>query len=101
MLIHEVKVSRNWEKRIAQVQSPFYSAPQFLKFLEIWFKKSGSRNLVQEIWFKKSGSANSDFFWFKKSGCPEKQVGLYYKSTLQNHFSRTTFLHFSRKVAVD
>jgi hypothetical protein len=24
--------------------------------LEIWFKKSGSRNLVQEIWFKKSGS---------------------------------------------
>ena len=34
---------------------PFILRPHFLKFLEIWYKKSGSRNLVQEIWFDKSG----------------------------------------------
>ena len=42
---------------------PFILRPQFLQFLEIWFEKSGSRNLDREIWFKKSGSANSDFFF--------------------------------------
>ena len=41
---------------------PFILQPQFLQFLEIWFEKSGSRNLVREIWFEKSGSAKSDFF---------------------------------------
>ena len=56
---------------------PFILQPQFLQFLEIWFEKSGSINLVQEKWFCKLGF----FFWFEKSGWPEKQVGLYYKST--------------------
>ena len=67
---------------------------------------------------EKSGSANSYFFfWFEKSGWPEKKVVLYHKSTfflvrekwltrkknvsLKNHFSRTTFLHFSRKVVAE
>ena len=35
--------------------SPFYSAPSFFQFLEIWFEKSGSRNQVREIWFEESG----------------------------------------------
>jgi hypothetical protein len=49
--------------------SPFYSVTSILRFLEIWFKKSGSRNLVQEIWFKKFGSRNLvQEIWFKKSG---------------------------------
>ena len=47
---------------------PFILHPLFLKGVEKWFKKSGSRNLVWEIWFEKSG-------W------PEKKVILYYKST--------------------
>ena len=59
------------------ITHPFILGPQFLQFLEIWFEKSGSRNLVQEKWFCKLGF----FFWFEKSGWPEKQVGLYYKST--------------------
>ena len=46
---------------------PFILRPRFLQFLEIWFEKSGSRNLVREIWFEKSG-------W------PEKKVVLYHKS---------------------
>ena len=70
--------------------SPFYSAPLIFAVLrnlvrEIWFKKSGSRNLVQEKWLTR------------------KKVVLYHKSTrnlvpkkwltrkknlsLQNHFS--------------
>ena len=83
---------------------PFILRPHFLQFLEIWFKKSGSRNMVREIWFEKSGSANSDFFsgsrkvvdqknrwvytinpreiWFEKSGWPEKKIWVW----------RTTFL---------
>jgi hypothetical protein len=60
---------------------PFILRPRFLKFLEIWFEKSGSRNLVREIWFEKSGSrkvvdqkkswfytVNPPFFWLEKSG---------------------------------
>ena len=34
---------------------PFILRPRFLLFVEIWFKKSGSRNLVHEKWFEKSG----------------------------------------------
>ena len=65
-----------------------YSATTFLErckkvVWEIWFEKSGLRNLVQEIWFEKSG-------W------PEKK-----NLSLQNHFSKTTFLHFSRKVVAE
>ena len=45
---------------------------------EIWFEKSGSRNLVREKWLTR-----------KKN------------PSLKNHFSRTTFLHFSRKVVAD
>ena len=66
---------------------------------EKWLEKSGSRNLVREKWLAR------------------KKVVLYYKSTyfqvgekwltrkkntsLKNHFSRTTFLHFSRKVVAE
>ena len=41
------------------------------------------RKVVREIWFEKSGS--------------RKVVDQKKKSQFQNHFSRTTFLHFSRK----
>ena len=61
------------------IQRTIYSATTFL---EKWFEKSGLRNLVREIWYEKSG-------W------PEKNP------SLQNHFSRTTFLHFSRKVVAE
>jgi hypothetical protein len=42
---------------------PFILHTRFLKFLEIWFEKSGLRYLVREKWFTR------------------KKVGLYYKST--------------------
>ena len=86
------------------ILEPDFSNRISLQFLEIWLEKSGLRKLGQEIWFEKSG-------W------PEKQVGLFYKSTfflaqekwltrkknpsLQNHFSRTAFLHFSRNVVAE
>ena len=85
-------------------QRTIYSATSFLEKCRKVVWKSGLRNLVQEIWFEKSG-------W------PEKNVVIYHKSkfflvrekwltrkknpSLKNHFSRTTFLHFSRKVVVD
>ena len=66
---------------------PFILHPRFLQFLEIWFKKSGSRNMDREIWFEKSGS--------------RKVIDQKKNLSLQNHFSRTTFLHFSRKVVAE
>ena len=59
------------------IKQPFNLQPLFMKSVEKWFEKSGSRNLVREKWFWKLGF----FFWFEKSGWPEKKVGLYYKST--------------------
>ena len=62
--------------------SPFYSAPLIFAVL---------RNLVREIWFEKSGS--------------RKVVDQKKNPSLQNHFSRTTFIHlllvavFIRKTA--
>ena len=50
------------ELSVKSANYSFILLPRFLQFLEIWFEKSGSRNLVQEIWFERSGSANSDFF---------------------------------------
>ena len=44
--------------RLAVTIHPFILQPWFLQFLEIWFEKSGWRNLVGEIWFEKSGSRN-------------------------------------------
>ena len=36
----------------------FILRPHFLQFLEIWFEKSGLRNLVREIWLEKFSSRN-------------------------------------------
>ena len=64
---------------------PFILRPQFLQFLEIWFEKSGARNLVREKWFFKLGffsgsrkvvdqkkrwfyTINPPFFRLEKSG---------------------------------
>ena len=84
---------------------------------EIWFEKrgsensdffSGSRKVVDQKkrWvytinppffrLEKSGSSNSDFFSGSRKVVDQKK-----NLTLQNHFSRTTFLHFSRKVVAD
>ena len=52
---------------------PFILCPQFLQFVEIWFKKSGSRNLVWEKWFEKSG-------WPEKKGSFIVQIHLFYGS---------------------
>ena len=59
----------------------FILRPQFLLFVEIWFEKYGSGNMVREKWFEKSGSRkvvdqkkrwfysiNPPFLWFEKSG---------------------------------
>jgi hypothetical protein len=43
---------------------PFILRHRFGQFLEIWFKKSGSRNLVQG----KVVLQSQIFFWFEKSG---------------------------------
>ena len=63
-----------------------YSATSFLEkcrkvVREIWFKKSGSRKVVDQKkrWFY---TINPHFFWFKKSGWPEKKIRVW----------RTTFL---------
>ena len=98
---------------LASLQGPFNLQPLFQKGVEKWFEKSDSKNLVRERWLTR------------------KKVGLYYKSTffsgwrkvvlqtrifflvrekwltrkknpsLKNHFSRTTFLHSSRKGIAD
>jgi hypothetical protein len=51
---NEMRCYYNSEKR--SPTHPIILRPRFLQFLEIWFEKSGSRNLVREIWFEKSGS---------------------------------------------
>ena len=55
----------NWQNRNKLVNGfgqhaathPFILHPRFLQFLEIWFGKYGSRNMVQEKWLtrKKDG----------------------------------------------
>ena len=105
---------------------PFSLCPCFLQFLEIWFEKFGSKILVGEKWFCKLWFSS----WFQKNGWPEKRWvytrnlpffrleksgfanSIFFlvwekwltrkkKSSLQNHFSRTTLLHFSIKVVAD
>ena len=47
---------------------------------EIWFEKSGSRNLVREKWLTRKKMVlyrKSNFFRFKKSGWPEKKIRVY------------------------
>ena len=86
-----------------------YSATTFLEkcrkvVSEIWFEKSGSRKMVLQTWIflllrekwltrKKRWfyTINPHFLRFEKSSWPEKNP------SLKNHFSRTTFLNFSRK----
>ena len=53
----EICISRSF----SGPNGPFILHPRFLQFLEIWFEKSGLRNLVREIWFKKSGSRKMVF----------------------------------------
>ena len=72
---------------------------QNVSSLEIWFEKSGSRNLVWEFWFEKSGwpekqvdlHYNSDFFqvreiWFKKSSSRNLVLESEKKSSSWNHY---------------
>ena len=64
-------------------QAPFYSAPSIFAVLrnlvqETWLEKSVSRNLVREKWLTRKKNLS-----------------------LPNHFSRTIFLHFSRKVVAE
>ena len=57
---------------------------------EIWFEKSSSRKVVDQKkrWFY---TINLPFFWLRKVVDQKKR----------SDFSRTTFLHFSRKVVAD
>ena len=41
-------------KKMKNGSGPFILQPFFLKSVEKWFEKSGSRYLVQEIWFEKN-----------------------------------------------
>ena len=77
--------------------------------LQTWIFFSGSRKVVyqKKRWvytinpaffrLEKSGSPNPDFFFLVR----EKWLTRKKNPSLQNHFSRTTFLHFSRKVVAD
>ena len=58
----------NWRKDL----HPFILRPRFLQFLEIWFEKSGSRNLVREKRFCKIG-----FFSASRNVVDQKKMGLY------------------------
>ena len=110
--------------------TPFYSATSIFAVLrnllrEIWLEKSGSWKVVDQKkrWFY---TINLPFFLFEKNGWPEKKIQVcrttflerwrkvvreiwFEKSgwpekknlSLKNHFSRTTFLHFSRKVVAE
>ena len=86
-LTHNIGVIQALVKQLIKMESeyeylwpkndshPFILRPQFLQFLEIWFEKSGARNLVREIWFKKSGSANSDFFFLVRDKWLTRKTG--------------------------
>ena len=77
---------------------PFILCPRFLQFLEFWLEKSGWRNLVREKWLARKKVVlyhKSTFFLVREKWLTRK------KTSLKNHFSRTTFLHFSRKVVAD
>ena len=82
---------------LSQTKHPFILRPRFLQFIELWFKKSGLRNLVQEKWFCKLRFIS----WSEKSGWPEKQVGLYKKSTFieleENWFCKLRFFFWLEK----
>ena len=64
-------------------------------FLEKWFEKSGSRKVVDQkkkvVLYHKSTFFQVGEKWLTRKKNP----------SLQNHFSRTTFLHFPRKVVAD
>ena len=86
------------------MQSPFYSAPSIFAVFrnlvqEIWFKKYGSRNMVRVKWLTRKKGVFIPYI-HKKSGS-RKVVDQKKNLSLQNHFSRTTFLHFSRKVVAE
>ena len=88
----------------SQYTHPFILRPQFLQFLEIWFEKSGSRNLVREIWFENSGWPEKKMVLYHRSSffqVGEKRLTRIKNPSLQNHFSRTTFLYFSRIVVAE
>jgi len=80
-------------------QWTIYSATTFLESCgkvvrEKWFEKSGSRNLVQEKWLTRKKVVlyhKSTFFQVGEKWLTRKK-----NPSLKNHFSRTTFLHFSR-----
>ena len=64
--------------------------PGFLQFLEIWFEKSGSRNLVREIWFQNSGWPKKR--WFYTIDLAFFQVGEKWLTRKKIGVWRTTFL---------
>ena len=75
-----------------KTQGTFYSAPSILAVFrnvvrEMWFEKSGSRKVVLQTWIFFSGS---------RIVVDQKE-----NTCLQKHFSRITFLHFSRRVVAD
>ena len=81
---------------------PFILQPQFLQFLEIlfveiWFEKSGSRNLVREIWFKKNGSRKM-VDQKKKSEFAEPLFYTFLEKWSQNKWSIALRCDYSNKV---
>ena len=60
------------ELSVKSANYSFILLPRFLQFLEIWFEKSGSRNLVREKRFCKIG-----FFSASRNVVDQKKMGLY------------------------
>ena len=75
-----------WNLNLKLLRGLFLSHHSTIYSVTTFLKKC--RQVVWEIWFT--------FFRLEKSGWPEKK-----NPTLQNHFSWTNFLRFSRKVIAD
>ena len=69
---------------------PFILRPRFLQFLEIWFEKSGSRNLVREQWLtRKKGGFIPQIQLFSgwRKVVDQKKKSEFAEPLFQNHFS--------------
>ena len=98
-----VPKSKMW-KLIVISHWTFYSATSIFAVWELRFEKSGSRIMVREIWFEKSGWLEKKLVLYHKSNffhVREKWLTWKKNQSLQNHFSRTTFLNFSRKMVAE
>ena len=65
---------------------PFILHPRFLQFIEIWFKKYGSRNLVREKWLTRKKN------WVCRTTFLEQLFYTFLEKCLQNKWSTSFFV---------